>query len=343
MLAAKSLGFPFRQRPSATLHRRFDQLASLASPRSTTGSEHFRSVICRLYGSHSQSPFFFSVKRGGNFAFLMSFFHSPHIRHSMSFCKDCLKGVIHEGTPEGKIETIGGITCYVATPAVDYPKDKVVLMLTNVFGLPLLLADTYAQNGFKCIMPDIFNGDPVPLDDFDPDNFDLDKWVENGHDQIYTRPTVDKVVAALKAEGISTFLATGYCFGARYVFDLAFENIFAAAVVAHPSLLRIPADLQVSAVILDYVHLAPDKPQKYVAESKTPLLINSCSDDELFPHEAQTAADEIFAGFSPGYKREYFDGCSHGFAVRGDLSDPKVKAGKEGAFKATVEWFMKYV
>jgi hypothetical protein len=44
----------------------------------------------------------------------------------------------------------------------------------------------------------------------------------------------------------------------------------------------------------------------------------------MFPPEAQAKADEIFAGFAPGYKREYFDGCTHGFAVRGDLSDPKV-------------------
>jgi hypothetical protein len=38
----------------------------------------------------------------------------------------------------GKIETIGGIECYVATPTVDYPKDKVVLMLTDVFGIGLV-------------------------------------------------------------------------------------------------------------------------------------------------------------------------------------------------------------
>jgi hypothetical protein len=43
-------------------------------------------------------------------------------------------GVTHEGTPTGKIETIGGIECYVATPTVDYPKDKVLLYITDVFG-----------------------------------------------------------------------------------------------------------------------------------------------------------------------------------------------------------------
>ena len=59
----------------------------------------------------------------------------------------------------------------------------------------------------------------------------------------------------------------------------------------------------------------------------------------MFPLEAAAQADKIFSDFGPGYKREYFEGCHHGFAVRGDLSDPKVKAGKEGAFKATVQWF----
>jgi hypothetical protein len=79
--------------------------------------------------------------------------------------------------------------------------------------------------------------------------------------------------------------------------------------------------------------------------SKAPLLINSCTVDQQFPHESQAKADEILGDgkFEPGYKREYFEGCTHGFAVRGDLSDPKVKAGKEGAFKATVEWFQKYL
>ena len=83
--------------------------------------------------------------------------------------------------------------------------------------------------------------------------------------------------------------------------------------------------------------------QRYITSSKAPLLINSCTIDTQFPKEIHSQVDEIFAKFEPGYKREYFEGCRHGFAVRGDLDDPKVKAGKEGAFKSAAEWFLKYL
>ena len=41
-------------------------------------------------------------------------------------------------TAVGKMEQIAGIECYVATPEGDYPKDKVVLLLTNIFGIELI-------------------------------------------------------------------------------------------------------------------------------------------------------------------------------------------------------------
>lgn len=55
----------------------------------------------------------------------------------MSLCKHCVSGSIHEGTPKGKVEQIDGHDVYVATPSGDYPKDKALLFLTDVFGLPL--------------------------------------------------------------------------------------------------------------------------------------------------------------------------------------------------------------
>ncbi|KAJ7634474.1 Alpha/Beta hydrolase protein [Roridomyces roridus] len=251
----------------------------------------------------------------------------------MSFCDDCFKGVTHEGTPAGKVEHIGGIECYVAKPAQDHPKDKVVLFLTDVFGIVLennlLLADDFARNGLRTIVPDLFNGDPVPKGGFDGSVPPVSREVWHGkHGAAQIRPILDSVIATLKAEGVTRFAATGYCFGARYVVDLALDNAIQVSALSHPSRLVVPDDLE-----------------KYFAVSTAPLLLNTCTIDPVFPHEAQAKADEIFGEgkFEPGYRREYFDGCKHGFAVRGDMSDPIVKAGKEGAFKASVEWFLKYL
>ena len=86
-------------------------------------------------------------------------------------------------------------------------------------------------------------------------------------------------------------------------------------------------------------------PQKF-KQTKVPLLINSCEIDGMFPTNAQAQADAILgAGLTRAelYRREYFAGCAHGFAIRGDMSNPQVKAGKEGAFKATVEFFSEYL
>jgi dienelactone hydrolase len=76
--------------------------------------------------------------------------------------------------------------------------------------------------------------------------FDLMAWLAHGHGAEDTRPHVDAVIAALKVDGISTFGATGYCFGGKYALDLATENVTKAVVLNHPSFLQIPADFEVS-------------------------------------------------------------------------------------------------
>ncbi|KII89766.1 hypothetical protein PLICRDRAFT_39931 [Plicaturopsis crispa FD-325 SS-3] len=252
----------------------------------------------------------------------------------MSLCANCIKGVRHEGTPTGRMETIGGVRCYVATPSTDYAKDKVVLFLTDVFGLDLnnnlLLMDDFASNGYKVVGPDYVNGDPIHeswLDGLLDGTRSIGPWLVN-HTAAHTRPPLDAVIAALKAEGVTRFGATGYCLGGRYAFDLAFDNAIQVSVISHPSLLDPPVDLP-----------------KYRDMAKAPLLVNSCTIDQAYPLEAQKLGDDLLGDgkFAPGYARAHWEGCTHGFAVRGDLSDPAIKAGKEGAFKAAVEWFRKYL
>jgi dienelactone hydrolase len=83
--------------------------------------------------------------------------------------------------------------------------------------------------------------------------------------------------------------------------------------------------------------------QTYCDKANAPLLINGCTHDPVFPPEDQEKADQILADYAPGYKREYWEGASHGFALKGDLSDPIVLAAAEGAFKSTMEWLFKHL
>jgi len=221
----------------------------------------------------------------------------------------------------------------VATPSGEYPKDKIVLFLTDVFGLKLnnnlLLADNFALRGYKAIAPDILCGNPLP---FPPRVYgtplDIDAWFVKHREDTWM-PVIEGVVKALKDEqGVTRIGTTGYCFGAPPAFRLAFDNESCVTVLAHPARLAAPEDFE-----------------RYRKLSKAPLLINSCEVDTTFPQESQAIADEVLGGgqFAPGYERLYWDGCTHGFAVRGDTNDPKVKAGKEGAFEASVKFFKTYL
>jgi len=209
----------------------------------------------------------------------------------------------------------------------------------DIFGITLinaqLLADDFARNGYKTYIIDYFHGDVWPEDAMNEGStFDRQAWFAKhmGPKKDPNDPTIeemlDSVMEALKAEGVTRFGTTGYCFGGRFVFDLAFKGATHVSVTAHPSLLKVPEDLET-----------------YRDKATAPLLLNTCTVDNMYPPEAQAKGDEILGGgkFKPGYERAYFDGCEHGFAVRGDLSNPKVKAGKEGAFEKTVAFYKKYL
>jgi len=243
----------------------------------------------------------------------------------MSLGSCCFSGVVHEGTPKGSIATLNGVTGnYVALPSGEYDKTKALLFLPDAFGASLvnaqLLADSFAENGIPTYVIDYLYGDPVPAEAMSNPSFDWQAWFAK-HGSTDTRPLLDKAIEGLKAQGITTFAATGYCFGGRYVTDLVLDQKIKVAVVAHPSLLKVPEDL------LALKEKAPT----------IPFLWNNAELDYMFNLEQQAKAEEIFKGMD-SYVLTTHKGCEHGFAVRGDMSNPLVKAGKETAFEATVKF-----
>ncbi|KAH8926535.1 alpha/beta-hydrolase [Atractiella rhizophila] len=244
----------------------------------------------------------------------------------MSLCKACVSGVIHEGEAVGTIDNINGVKCYIGKPSVEYPKNKALLFLPDVFGLEFinnkLLVDAYAKNGFYTVLIDYFEGDSIPENALNDSNFDRYAWLaKHGHDR--TKPLLDAAIKGLKEQGFETFAAIGYCFGAKYVAALAYDNSLKAGVMNHPSFLDYPTD-----------------PEKLKA-TKLPLLWNVCEIDDQCPLEKQKIVDEVY-GDAEFYKKSYYPKASHGFAVRGDLTVPEVKFAKEDSFKQSVEWLIKH-
>ncbi|KAF8836962.1 alpha beta-hydrolase [Paxillus ammoniavirescens] len=244
-------------------------------------------------------------------------------------CSSCVAGTEYKGTPQGVIETIGGVTCYVTTPKIDYDKDKVLLLLTDMFGINLsnnkLLVDDFAKCGYKTVAPDYLNGDAAPPYAMNNPAFNVKEWVQR-HLPPVTRPPIDKVIAALKEQGVKNFAVSGYCFGGKYALDIGLENIVDVVVLAHPSQTKV------------------DDFTKYRDASKAPLCLEIGDQDVELALKDQEEVDELFSDgkFTPGYKRDCFPKMAHGFAVRGDMLDPEQLAGKEGAFLNAVGWLQQY-
>ncbi|SGY84630.1 BQ5605_C009g05708 [Microbotryum silenes-dioicae] len=220
----------------------------------------------------------------------------------------------HEGTPAGEFTTINGTRVYQALPKGDYDKTKALLFFTES-----LVADAFAAEGFATYAVDYLNGDDAPEDALSGNkDFDLMAWLSK-HGKAETYPHILKTIEGLKQQGVKDFAATGYCFGGRYVVDCVLDGHLKVAIVSHPSLLK------------------PDEDLPAIKAKSIPFLWNTCETDQMWPKECQEKADEVFKG-DKNYQRNYYEGVSHGFAIRGDPKDEKSRKAKEGAFESSIKF-----
>ncbi|GAA5833700.1 hypothetical protein JCM11251_003208 [Rhodosporidiobolus azoricus] len=239
----------------------------------------------------------------------------------MSLSSCCVSGYLHEGTPSGKVEHFNGVKAYVATPSGDYDKTKALIFLTDIYGIDLpnglLLADSFAKNGIPVYMPDMPNGDPIVPEDMQSGKITLQEWFGR-HGKDATRPPIDAVIKGLKEQGVKEFAAIGYCWGARYVVDLVLEDIVKVGIVAHASLLEVPKDIEA----LD------KKPAKF--------LWLMASQDHLLNPDLQKQVKEILKD-NKNHSFSDFD-AAHGFAIRGDPNNEKVRKEADRAFEDSVKF-----
>ena len=241
----------------------------------------------------------------------------------------CTLGSLHKGEPTGKDITIdNNITAYLATPPEGKAHEGVgILYLPDVLGIwqnSKLMADSYAANGYVTLIPDLFNGDQLGLNW--PEGFDIMAWFQKGSDgnNPHTPEQVDVIVKhgikALQDLGIKKIGAVGYCFGAKYVVR-HYKDGINVGYAAHPSFIE----------------------EDELAAITGPFSISAAEVDTIFPSEKRHKSEEILIKTGQPWQINLFSGTSHGFAVRGDIDDRKIKYAKEQAFLQAVDWFDEYL
>lgn len=187
-----------------------------------------------------------------------------------------------------------------------------------------LIADQFAANGYFVVMPDLFQGDPVPLNK--PDGFDFKQWLQGppGHGPRAIDPIVNAALVEMRTKlGCKRIGGVGYCLGAKYVIRFLRPNQGKIDVgyCAHPSLVE-PQELQ---------------------EIQGPLSISAAETDEIFPAEKRHQSEEILKKTGKPYQINLYSGVEHGFGVRGDVNKKVVKYAKESAFLQAVQWFEEHL
>ncbi|KAL2800160.1 dienelactone hydrolase [Aspergillus keveii] len=232
----------------------------------------------------------------------------------------CLSGSLHEGHPTGDLEQIKSFRAYIARPKAGARPGTAVILLSDIFGIfrnNQLLADEFALNGYLAILPDLFDGDQITVDDYDAKKIEMPTWISR-HTVKDISPKVEATIQYARAQpGIQHVAAAGYCLGAKYVVRSLQGGQIDSGYIAHPSFVT---DEEIGAI-------------------ERPLSISAAEHDAIFTTAKRHSSEETLRGTGQGFQINLFSGVAHGFASRGDLSQHHVRFAKEQAFAQAVAWF----
>ena len=241
---------------------------------------------------------------------------------------------------------LGGVDVYVTKPS-DYPHapSKLLLLLTGGTGFKStnnqLQADKYAAEGYLVVMPDQFDNDPAPnsvdMTQLPQDaswlesiklktaegmkSFMIDMWLAR-HTPEKVLPILHKVVEGAKEEFADAvangggIYGVGYCFGAKYILQLAGE---------HPDTVawgqEAPKDEEqgttkkepvIKAGAIAHGTMVTKEDLEAV---KVPVYIAAVKDDPLFPEdEVLTPGRRTMEKNKVEHEIQVFPGVPHGFA-----------------------------
>lgn len=229
--------------------------------------------------------------------------------------------VRNAGVPAGQLKNVSGIEMYHSYPPGSNTSSKAILFITDIFGVPLLenklLADSLAANDYMVVMPDLFAGDAISVEEQEA-GLNLTEWR-----QLHPTPEIDRIVTTtisyMRDElNVDKIGGVGYCFGGKYVPRfLTMDGGIDIGFIAHPSGLTEP---EISAI-------------------RKPLSIAAGTLDASFNATAKGRAESILNTGNITFQSNLYARAPHGFAVRVNQSIPQQAYAKQASFVQAVTWF----
>jgi dienelactone hydrolase len=254
--------------------------------------------------------------------------------------KCCVTGHLQVGKTQGTIENINGTQTYVSHPPPDKNNSKAILFLSDACGIDIpnsqLLADSFAAAGYTVVMPDLFHGNPHPIND---DTVDLYEWLAK-HPVDRVDPVVEEALKALRKDGKFTWVgAVGYCFGAKYLVRWLKrqDGKIDAGFVAHPSFVE-EEELRSMTGGLSIAAAGKIPPALWRHEAD-----RIKETDYILTTEKRHESEKILGELDVPWQICLYSDVEHSFAVRPDPSVRRQVFAKERAFEQALGWFGEYL
>ncbi|KAG6830055.1 hypothetical protein H0H87_009405 [Tephrocybe sp. NHM501043] len=232
-------------------------------------------------------------------------------------CPDCVSGEFLPGQPTGVLSTQGA---YLAAGTTQ-PSKRAIVLLTDIFGLPLknckIIADHFAKElGCDVWIPDYFAGRPIM-------SLNKMKAIER-----VAEPSLsvwDWFVKAIEEEKkYEKIGCVGYCYGGSAALRLGSKDFFKSIAIFHPGPFTVEDARSIKAATF-WGCAAVDRAVSTKLLNETEAL-----------YAARKGTDTFV-----DYEIKIYEGTLHGFAIRPDLTNPAVKEAYEAALENTVSWFNK--
>ncbi|GLJ30977.1 hypothetical protein SUGI_0618470 [Cryptomeria japonica] len=221
----------------------------------------------------------------------------------------------------GYVETLADLKVYVSGSPHTH---TAIILASDVYGFeaPNLrkLADKVAACGYYVVVPDYFRGDPYVRATTGDPVANQPEWLSR-HRPAQGFEDSKKLIGVLYSRGIAAIGASGFCWGAKVVVELAKGDYIKAGVLLHPSLIPVD-DFKVT---------------------KAPIAILGAEFDHITPPEIIEQYEAILSA-RPEVDSfvKIYPAVTHGWAIRYNNDEVAVK-NADLAHAKMLEWFDKYL